>query len=431
MSSGVTTIPVLDASELQDGQMKQVEFGKEGKVLLSKVRGRVQATSAFCTHYGAPLAKGTLESSGRVVCPWHGACFNVCTGDIEDAPALDAIHSFPCEVKDGKIYVTAREESTLKNNMSRPPAVSSLVLDSPDQEAVVIVGGGAATIHAVESLRLHGFGGSITVLSKEGYAPIDRTKLSKSLLTDLSKLQWRTPQQLKERYNVDLRNNVEVTAVDTDNKTVTVGGSEQVKYTKLILATGTTPRRLGLEGENLNGVNVLRQVPDAEKISAGVQKGKKLVVVGSSFISMELLIAVQKKELGAVHVVGSSKVPFAKVLGEQIGQSIMNYHQKNGVQFHMSGGLASIKPSATDPSSVGSVVLKDGTEIEADVVVLGVGVRPATEFLKGSKLESTIQKDGGLKVDGQLRVEGFEDVYAIGAGPLRVFLKCEKYRMID
>lgn len=176
---------------------KQVEFGKEGKVLLSKVRGRVQATSAFCTHYGAPLAskcdtlgsirvyplahgiyrsEGTLESSGRVVCPWHGgewtfpvsapsvltplyrhtACFNVCTGDIEDAPALDAIHSFPCEVKDGKIYVTAREESTLKSNMSRPPAVSSLVLDSPDQEAVVIVGGGAATIHAVESLRLVG-----------------------------------------------------------------------------------------------------------------------------------------------------------------------------------------------------------------------------------------------------------------------------------
>lgn len=97
----------------------------------------------------------------------------------------------------------------------------------------------------------------------------------------------------------------------------------------------------------------------------------------------------------------------------------------------MTGGPASIKPSATDPSSVGSVVLKDGTEIEADVVVLGVGVRPATEFLKGSKLESAIQKDGGLKVDGQLKVEGFEDVYAIGAGPLRVFSKCEKYRMTD
>lgn len=88
-------------------------------------------------------------------------------------------------------------------------------------------------------------------------------------MTDLSKLQWRTPQQLKERYNVDLRNNVEVTAVDTDNKTVTVGGSEQVKYTKLILATGSAPRRLGVEGENLNGVNALRQVTDAEKISAG------------------------------------------------------------------------------------------------------------------------------------------------------------------
>ncbi|KAG9050755.1 hypothetical protein FS837_002699 [Tulasnella sp. UAMH 9824] len=443
MSSGVTTIPVLDASELQDGQMKQVDFGKDGKVLLSKVRGRVQATSAFCTHYGAPLIKGTLESSGRVVCPWHGACFNVCTGDIEDAPALDAIHSFPCEVRDGKIYVTAREESTLKSNMARQPAVASLVLDSPDQDAVVIVGGGAATIHAIESLRLHGFGGSITVLTKEGYAPIDRTRLSKSLGMDLSKLQWRTPQELKERYNVDYRTNVEVTAVDTVNKTVTIGGTEQVNYTKLILATGATPRKLGVEGENLNGVYSLRQYQDAEKISAGgsplrfelemeaptqsvnpwtwlpdlgLQKGKKLVVIGSSFISMELVAAAQKKELAEMHVVGSgsSKLPFAAILGDQIAQALYNFHQKNGVQFHMSSGLQSIKASAADPSSVGSVVLKDGTEIPADVVVLGVGVRPATEFLKGSKLESAMQRDGGLKVDGQLRVDGFEDVFALG-----------------
>ncbi|KAG8974794.1 hypothetical protein FRB90_009708 [Tulasnella sp. 427] len=129
---------------------------------------------------------------------------------------------------------------------------------------------------------------------------------------------------------------------------------------------------------------------------------------------MELVVAVQKKELAEVHVVGTSSVPFKSMLGEQIGKAIMNYHVKNHVQFHMSTGLASIKPSSTDPNAVGSVVLKDGTEIPADVVVLGVGVRPATDFLKGSKLEGALQKDGGLKVDGQLRVQGVEDVFAIG-----------------
>ncbi|KAG8928469.1 hypothetical protein FRC01_005903 [Tulasnella sp. 417] len=131
---------------------------------------------------------------------------------------------------------------------------------------------------------------------------------------------------------------------------------------------------------------------------------------------MELVAAAQKKELAEYHVVGSgsSKLPFASILGEEIGQALFNFHKKNGVQFHMSSGLQAIKASAADPSSVGSVLLKDGTEIEADVVVLGVGVRPATEFLKGSKLESAMQRDGGLKVDGCLRVEGFEDVFALG-----------------
>lgn len=86
--------------------------------------------------------------------PPTGACFNVCTGDIEDAPAIDSIHSFVAEVKDGQIYVTANEENTLKNNMARAPALSSITAGEDSSESVVIVGGGAGTMHAIESLRL-------------------------------------------------------------------------------------------------------------------------------------------------------------------------------------------------------------------------------------------------------------------------------------
>jgi len=166
---------------------------------------------------------------------------------------------------------------------------------------------------------------------------------------------------------------------------------------------------------------VLRQVGDAKNIDAALQSGaletaKRLVVVGSSFISMELVVAVAKRGLKSIDVVGDSEVPFEVVLGKEVGRGLMKFHEKNGVKFHMkaSGGLKEYKPSSSNPKAVGSVVLQDGTEIPADVVVLGVGVRPATDFLKATKLKEAMREDGGLYVDGQLRVKGFNDVYAIG-----------------
>ncbi|KAG8899485.1 hypothetical protein FRB99_006690 [Tulasnella sp. 403] len=346
------------------------------------------------------------------------ACFNVCTGDLEDAPAVNGIHSFVTEIKDGKIYVTAREEDTLKANMARSPALSSLLESQVAQEGpgdgVVIVGGGAATIHAIESLRLYNYGGHITVLASETYAPIDRTKLSKTLMSDTSKLEWRRLDVLREKYLVNYRTDVQVTSVDTDAKTVTIGGSETVKYGKLILAVGSKPKKLPVEGADLENVFTLRQVPDAKRIDTALQPGKNLVVIGSSFISMELVVAVAKRQLASIHVVGQSSVPFKSILGEAIGKGIMNYHINNGVKFHMGQEVKALKASPSSPGAVGSVILNDGTEIPADVVIFGVGVRPATEFLKGTQLEEAIQKDGGLKVDKQLQVEGFDDVFAIG-----------------
>jgi len=175
-------------------------------VLVYRLDDKVHATSAFCTHYGAPLAKGVLTADGRIVCPWHGACFRVCTGDIEDAPAPAAIHSFKAEVADGKINVTAELSHTLKNNMTRTPKLLSISATGAGAgKGVVIVGGGSATFHVIESLREHGYSGNITVLSKETHPPIDRTKLSKALITDSSKIEWRTAADLKIKYGTTLR----------------------------------------------------------------------------------------------------------------------------------------------------------------------------------------------------------------------------------
>jgi len=356
-----------------------------------------------------------------VVCPWHGACFNVCTGDIEDAPAPSAIHSFKTHVENGKILVTADPVNTTKNNMSRQPKLLAQSVNSNAGPGVVIVGGGSAAFHTVESLREHGYSGAVTVLSKESYAPIDRTKLSKALVTDPSKLEWQSASVLADKYNTTLRTSTEVSSIDVSQKAVIIGDTqERVPYETLVLATGGTPRKLPIEGKDLSNVLTLRGVDDAKKIDAAVTEGKKLVVIGSSFISMELVVAVQKRNLASIDVIGMEEFPFELVLGKQVGSSLKKFHESKGVKFHMRAKVNKIVPSSSDPNKAGAVIVTEtsgeNSTLEADVVIMGVGVAPATEYLKASKgLSHLVDRSGAITVDEYLRVKGLDgSVYAVG-----------------
>ncbi|CAK5268625.1 unnamed protein product [Mycena citricolor] len=406
------TLGVLPASDLKDGQMKEVAFG-DGRVLLSRLGDKIHATSAFCTHYGAPLAKGVLAADGRVVCPWHGACFNVCTGDIEEAPAPNALHSFQAKIVDDQIFVTADPSATLKDNLARPPKLSTSGNTAGD--GVVIVGGGSATFHAIESLRearLNGFKGPITILTKERHTPIDRTKLSKALITDASKIEYRSAADLKIKYGTNIRVGVTATSINFEKKQVILeGGKDTVSYEKLILAPGGVPRRLPIPGAELSNVFTLRSVEDTKKIDAAAQEGKRLVVIGSSFISMELVAAVAKRKLTSIDVIGMEEYPFEVVLGKEVGKALQKIHEANGVKFHMGAKVDKIVANESDESIATSVVV-NGETLPCDFVVMGVGVAPATQFLKDSGM--TLEKDGGLKVDEYLAVPGYPDVYAAG-----------------
>lgn len=408
----VKTIAVLDESELKDGQLKEVEF-ESGKVLLSRLGDKIHATSAWCTHFGAPLAQGVLAADGRVLCPWHGACFNVCTGDIEDAPAPAALHSFKVNVVDGKIHVTANPESTIKENMKRNPRL--LTEDTSFKTGLIIVGGGSGAFYAVESLREHGYKEPITIISKEQYAPIDRTKLSKALITDPAAIMWKTPADLKIKYGTTLRLGAEVTSVDLKNKTVTIdNGADTLSYEKLILAPGGIPRKLPIEGADLENVFTFRGIPDAKNVDAAAQEGKRAVFIGSSFISMEIVVAVLKRKLASIDVIGMEEVPFEGVLGKEVGAGLKKYFESQGVKFHMKTKVEKIVAKEDDPKLASGVVV-NGETLPADFVVMGVGVRPATDFLKGSGID--IEKDGGVRVDEHLRVRtgpDTENVYAIG-----------------
>lgn len=406
------TIAVLDESDLLDGQMKQVEFDK-GHVLLSRIGDNIHATSAFCTHYGAPLAKGVLTSDGRVVCPWHGACFNVCTGDIEDAPAPTALHSFKTHVKDGKIYVTANVVDALKENKERQPTLLN-TSHEVGQTGLVIIGGGSGAFYAIESLREHGYAAPITILSKETNLPIDRTKLSKALITNPAQIEWRTAADLKIKYGTSVRLGVEVTSVDLANKKVIFDeGKDSLHYDKLIIATGGIPRRLPIEGANLENVYTFRGIPDAQKVNDAAQAGKKMVVIGSSFIGMELVATVLKRKLASIDVIGMDQYPFEPVLGKEVGAGLMKYYESQGVKFHMSTKVEKIAALEDNPNLASGVVV-DGNTIPADFIVMAVGVSPATGFLKESGID--VEANGGVRVDEYLRVRSVsgDDVYAIG-----------------
>jgi len=249
----------------------------------------------------------------------------------------------------------------------------------------------------------------------EIYPPIDRTMLSKSLMTDSSKLEWRTAADLKIKYGTTMRLGSEVTSVDLTKKEVTLdNGKDSMSYDKLILAPGGTPRRLPIEGAQLENVYTFRTIDDAKKVDAAAKEGKRMVVFGSSFISMEIVATVTKRKLASIDVIGMENHPFEAVLGTEIGAGFQKTHEAQGIKFHMASKVEKIIPQEGNPTLAGGVMV-NGTIIPADFVVMGVGVTPATAFLKGSGIK--LESDGGIKVDQYLRVQSgpdTNDVYAIG-----------------
>ena len=264
----------------------------------------------------------------------------------------------------------------------------------------------------MEALRENGYKGRITIISREPDTVIDRTKLSKALIPDASKILLRP----KEWYSSVSIDNVsdDVTGVDFDKKTVTGASGETYKYTKLVLATGGVPRHLPLPGfKDLGNIFVLRSVLHVQQILDAVgEQSRKIVVIGSSFIGMEVGNCLATKG-NDVSIVGIESVPMENIMGKQVGAIFQSNLEKNGVKFYLNNGVDKAVPSESDSSKVGAVHLKGGTVLPADLVVLGVGVRPSTDFLKDNPSVS-LNPDGSLQTNESFAVDGLNDVYAIG-----------------
>ncbi|KAL4945938.1 hypothetical protein BDV06DRAFT_209092 [Aspergillus oleicola] len=401
-------ITSLSSIQNYDKVEAEVDGVQGGKVLLVKYEDKVHAISPKCTHYGAPLKNGVVSPEGRITCPWHGACFNIKSGDIEDAPAPAALNTFELLEKGGAVYIRG-EESAIKSGQR----ISEHKCSASGPGGLVIVGGGSGTLGVVLAIRELGYAGSITIITREPNLIIDRTKLSKALIPNPEKLQWRSPEWYKEVGIESVHD--EVTSVDFSARSVVTKSGKTFPYTKLVLATGGVPRNLPLDGfQVLENIFKLRTVTDVQSIlgAIGEEKKKKVVVIGSSFIGMEVGNALAKDN--EVTIVGQEQAPMERVMGVEVGRIFQKNLEKAGVKFKLSAGVSKATPSTENDRKVGAVHLQDGTVLPADVVVLGVGVRPATDFLTNNPAVN-LEKDGSLKVNEHFAVSGLDNnVFAIG-----------------
>lgn len=378
-------------SSLPEGAMLQGHAGGEA-VLLVRRDGELFALGAFCTHYGAPLGDGLLVDD-TIRCPWHHACFNLRTGGVLRAPARDPLPRWRVEEALGVAYVREKLEAA---------AAPSLPDGAGMPGSVVIVGGGAAGNAAAETLRREGYAGRITMLSADQALPCDRPNLSKNYLAGTAPEDWiplRTAAFYRE-HGIDVHLNAQVASIDVAGRQVILADGGRHSYDALLLATGARPVRLDIPGAGLGHVYYLRTVADSRNLVAAALTAKRVVIIGSSFIGLEVAASLRARDID-VHVVGREAIPMEPVLGPKVGAFIRAVHEDHGVTFHL-GTTA----SAIDERGI---TLANGERLDADLVVIGVGVRPET----GLAEEAGLAVDRGVTVDEYLETSA-PNVFAAG-----------------
>ena len=254
--------------------------------------------------------------------------------------------------------------------------------------SVVIVGGGAAAQAASETLRREGYGGPITVLSADADPPCDRPNLSKDYLAGTASDDWIPLRDAAfyRQHAIDLRLGARVVAIDTQQHLVRTQDGSSVSYGALLVATGAEPVRLDVPGATLPHVHYLRSLADSRSLIEAAGRAKRAVVVGASFIGLEVAASLRNRQL-SVDVVAPERIPMERTMGREIGTLVRTVHEEHGVRFHLPGKVQSI--------SERQVQLESGTIIDADLVVVGIGVKPALELAE----QAGLAMDRGIVVD--------------------------------
>ncbi|WP_347273268.1 FAD-dependent oxidoreductase [Candidatus Kuenenia sp.] len=384
-------VKIAKRSDLKKGESKTISLDDKSIILLNH-KGTYYALETNCSHHNAGLVKG-IVSDKSIICPLHHAKFSLEGGQLEEPPGLDGIFRYDVEIEGEDIYVNLPETQTRENSFPNVTAKHS----PSNSSHYAIVGAGAAGAAAAETLRKNGFDGKITLITKENQLPYDRTILSKQYLQNKKTLR-RIPYRNEDFYRklkIDLLLGKNAEFVNTEKKVIEFY-DDQIKYDKLLIAPGSSPICPDLPGSTLKNIFTLRTLEDANTIFEAAEKSKKLVIVGASFIGLECTAILIEKGIEVI-VVEMEAVPFEAVLGYELGKIIQGLHEDKGVTFRLDTKVKAFKGD----NEVKKVELDDSTEIDADMVILGMGVSPDTNILAKSYLDN----NSSVKVDEYMRMK--------------------------
>jgi apoptosis-inducing factor 3 len=370
----------VSANSIADGRMILGHVG-EDQVLLARTGNRFFAVGAHCTHYHGPLAEGIVVGD-TVRCPWHHACFSLETGEAVRAPALDPVACWRVERNGDRIFVREKTQRS-----TRPRTAGSRRHPS----SIVILGGGPAGLAAADMLRREAYDGPITMISADQDPPVDRPNLSKDFLAGEAKDDWIPlwPPDLYAERQIELLLGSPVSSIDPATRTVLLENGTRREFGSLLIATGADPVRLPIPGQDTAKVHYLRSFADSRAIVDLARNAKHAVVVGGSFIGLEVAASLRIRGV-AVDVVARDHLPLEHVMGADVGRFIQSIHEAHGVVFHLGETVTSLAGR--------KVSLSGGATLDADFVVMGVGVKPSTAVAEKAGLAT----DRGIAVNEYL-----------------------------
>jgi apoptosis-inducing factor 3 len=376
----------MEIRDISDGAIVPGRVDSEEAILVRRGE-EFFAVGAQCTHYHGALAAG-LALGDTIRCPLHHACFSLRSGAALRAPALDPVACWRVERVGSKVFARERKAEP---KPSAAPSAGNL------PASVTILGGGAAGLAAADRLRREGYPGRVTMISADSAAPYDRPNLSKDFLMGTAPAEWmplRSVEDYSER-KIELLLDTRVQSLDLKQRSVQLEGGRKVEFDALLLATGAEPVRLDIPTTGGARLLYLRTFADSQAIIAAATSAKRVVVVGASFIGLEVAASLRHRGI-EVNVVGLEHALFERVLGTQFGALVREVHESKGVVFHLGTSVAKVDGTR--------VTLKDGSSLEADFVVVGVGVRPAIK----------LAEQAGLAIDRGIRVNEFLETSATG-----------------